>query len=93
MEEWIGKVEDIGEDLIFKYREYLAECLETRVGELREKIDELRWKGDLELIEECKSIAESKAWKWVGYHWSGKVYGRVMDLVERYFEERKDWRI
>jgi hypothetical protein len=91
--DWMGIVKDIGEDLIFKYREYLAECLEVRVGELKEKIRELELEGDLEFLEKCKSIAKLKAWDWVGHHWSWSVSDRVLDQVESYFEERKDWKI
>ena len=87
---WIGIVEDIGNDMLVKYREYLAECLEVRVGELRETIQELELEGDLEFLEKCKSIAYFKAWDWIGRHWSWRMSDPMLDQLESYFKEYRD---
>jgi hypothetical protein len=86
--DWIDIVREIGEDLVTKYKEYLAECLGVTVGELREKVEELS-ESDFEFLANCQNTAELDAWGWVNRNWGWRVGRRVWDEVDRYFQERR----
>jgi hypothetical protein len=83
-----GLIREVGDDIITKYKEYLAECLGVAtLSELRYKIKEVSEK-DLEHLEFCRNKADLDAWSWAIFHWRW-VAGRVWEEIKDYYERRR----
>jgi len=84
----VEELKEIASDLVTKYKEYLAECLGTTIGDLKHLTEKLS-NEDQELLLYCQNRAESEMWRWANENWGWNVGRETWKKLSDLFEEMR----